>query len=186
MDYFSIIHKYIPPSSPVYPFYIVHVTLVTAKALAIADNLGFSETQKAFVEEAGMLHDIGIIRVNAPDIHCRGSMDYVMHIKEGKKILEAEGLPNHARVAENHFGVGGITAEEIRNSGLKLPAENIICHNIEDKVISYADLFFSKNPAFIFNEIPLNQLREKLKSYGSRQAKIFELWRNEFEAVTEG
>ncbi len=180
MDYFSIIHKYIPPSSPVYHFYIIHVTLVTAKALAIANRLEFSEEQKRFVEEAGMLHDIGIIRVNAPDINCRGSLAYVMHIKEGKKILEAEGLPEHARVAENHFGVGGITKEEIENADLKLPPENIMCQRIEDKVISYADLFYSKNPNKIFNEIPLDALKLKLDSYGTRQRQIFELWHKEF------
>ncbi len=180
MDYFSIIHKYIPPSSPVYHFYIIHVTLVTAKALAIADRLEFSESQKKFVEEAGMLHDIGIVRVNATDIHCRGSLSYVMHIKEGKKILEAEGLPEYARVAENHFGVGGITKEEIENAELQLPVENIICQRIEDKVISYADLFYSKNPNKIFNEIPLDKLRAKIHTYGSRQKQIFELWHKEF------
>ena len=181
MDYFSIIHKYIPPSSPVYPYYIVHVTLVTAKALAIANKLGFSAQQKQFVEEAGMLHDIGIIRVNAPDIHCRGSLPYVMHIKEGRKILEAEGLPDHARVAETHFGVGGITKDEVANSGLQLPPEDILCKEIEDKVISYADLFFSKNPELIFNEIPIEMLTEKVKSYGPRQEQIFKLWHEEFK-----
>ncbi len=180
MDYFSIIHKHIPPSSPVYHFYLIHVTLVTAKALAIADCLGFSAGQKKFVEEAGMLHDIGIIRVNAPEIHCRGRLSYVMHIKEGKKILEAEGLPEHARVAENHFGVGGMTKDEIEKAELQLPLEDIVCQRIEDKVISYADLFFSKNPENIFKELPLEILREKLKSYGSRQKQIFELWHQEF------
>lgn len=180
MDYFSIIHKYIPPNSPVYPYYLVHVTLVTAKALKIAAVLGFSDEQRQFVEEASMLHDIGIIRVNAADINCRGSLPYVMHIKEGKKILEAEGLPEHARVAENHFGIGGITKDEIENSDLKLPFEDIICNRIEDKVISYSDLFFSKNPVNIFNESSVQEVREKIKNYGSRQEQIFELWHSEF------
>ena len=181
MDYFSIIHKYIPPSSPVYHFYIVHVTLVTAKALAIADKLGFTGSQKTFVEEAGMLHDIGIIRVNAPDIHCRGSLSYVMHIKEGKKILEAEGLSEHARVAENHFGVGGIMKDEIKRAKLQLPLEDIVCQRIEDKVISYADLFYSKNPKYIFHETPLDLLKQKVKLYGPRQEQIFDLWHREFD-----
>ena len=180
MDYFSIIHKYIPPSSPVYPYYIVHVTLVTAKALRIADRLAFSDEQKQFIEEASMLHDIGIIRVHAPDIHCRGSLPYVMHIKEGRKILEAEGLPNHARIAENHFGIGGIKKDEIENSGVKLPFEDIVCNQIEDKVINYSDLFFSKNPSKFFNESSLKRVREKVKNYGSRQQQIFELWHSEF------
>ncbi|MDA0194199.1 MAG: HD domain-containing protein [Bacteroidetes bacterium] len=180
MDYFSIIHKYIPPNSPVYPYYIVHVTLVTAKALKIADHMGFSNEQKQFVEEAAMLHDIGIIRVNAADINCRGSLPYVMHIKEGKKILEAEGLASHARIAENHFGIGGITKDEIEESGLKLPLEDIVCKQIEDKVISYSDLFFSKNPSKIFNESSVREVREKIKNYGSRQQQIFELWHHEF------
>lgn len=127
-----------------------------------------------------MLHDIGIIRVNAPDINCRGRLPYVMHIKEGKKILEAEGLPDHARVAENHFGVGGITKQEIESADLQLPQEDIICKQMEDKVISYSDLFYSKNPQYIFHEASLKRVREKVKTYGTRQKQIFDLWQKEF------
>ena len=180
MDFFSIIHKYIPPSSPVYQYYIIHVTLVTAKALGIAERLGFSQSQKDFVKEACMLHDIGIIRVNAPEINCRGSLHYIMHIKEGKKILESEGLREHARVAENHFGVGGITKEEIRNAKLPLPEEDINCTRLEDKVISYSDLFYSKSPQHIFSESSVERVRKKVKGYGVRQHQIFELWHKEF------
>ena len=65
-------------------------------------------------------------------------------------------------------------------SDLKLPLEEIVCKQIEDKVISYSDLFFSKNPSKIFNESSAKKVREKIKSYGSRQEQIFELWHNEF------
>ena len=183
MDYLSIIHKYIAPSSPVYQFYIIHVTLVTAKALSIAERLGFSRKQKQFIEEAAMLHDIGIIRVNAPEINCRGSLPYEMHVKEGKKILQSEGLDDHARIAENHFGVGGITKKEIMQANLRLPPEDIACTQLEDKIISYADLFFSKSPADIFQEASLERVREKISKYGPRQQQIFELWYEEFDQL---
>ncbi|HPD42609.1 MAG TPA: phosphohydrolase, partial [Anaerolineae bacterium] len=66
IPYFEIIHKYIPPNSLTYAYYLPHVAAVTAKALRIAYRLGLDATQRRFIEEAAMLHDIGIVRVHAP------------------------------------------------------------------------------------------------------------------------
>ena len=121
VNYMRIIHKYIQPYTQVYQLYIIHVTLVTAKALKIARKLKLSKVQQRFIEEACMLHDIGIIKVNSRKIGCHGELPYIQHIVEGKKILEAEGLPAHAKIAENHIGVGGLTKEEIIAKKLLLP-----------------------------------------------------------------
>src|SRR5437762_10894206 len=121
VDYFRIIHKYINPRSFTYRIYIVHVSLVTSKALKIAKHLKLDGDRRRFIEEAAMLHDIGIIHVKAKEIGCRGKLPYICHISEGRKILEAEGLPLHAKIAENHIGVGGLTLEEIINEKLPLP-----------------------------------------------------------------
>ena len=52
IDYFTIIHKYIPPDTSLYRVYIPHVSLVTAKALTLAKRLGLSKAQRRFIEEA--------------------------------------------------------------------------------------------------------------------------------------
>jgi uncharacterized protein len=181
LDYFRIIHKYIPPYSLTYRIYITHVTLVTAKALQIARRLKLSAEQQHFIEEACMLHDIGIIHVKAKEIGCTGEMPYIYHITEGRKILEAEGLPLHARIAENHIGVGGLTKKEIIEGKIPLPQRDMLCETIEEKIISYADLFYSKNPKRLFVEKPLKQVQAKVKKYGKRQEKLFKEWYKLFE-----
>ncbi|RYD76347.1 MAG: HD domain-containing protein [Sphingobacteriales bacterium] len=181
LDYFKIIHKYIPPYSLTYRIYITHVTLVTAKALDIARRLKLSPEQQQFIEEACMLHDIGIIKVNAEEIGCHGDLPYIAHIIEGRKILEDEGLPLHAKIAENHVGVGGLTKKEITDGKIPLPQRDIICETIEEKIISYADLFYSKNPRKLFAEKPLKQVQAKVKKYGKRQEKLFKEWYKLFE-----
>ena len=181
VDYFKIINKYISPYSPTYNIYVVHVSLVTAKAIKIARHLGLSADQQRFIEEACMLHDIGIVHVKAKEIFCNGEMPYIYHIVEGRKILEAEGLPLHARIAENHIGLGGLTKEEIIRDKIPLPHRDMLCETIEEKIISYADLFYSKNPRRIFIEKSLKQVRAKVKGYGKREEKLFKEWYEMFE-----
>jgi uncharacterized protein len=176
-----IIHKHIPPYSPTYRIYLPHVVLVTAKALKIARRLKLKAEQQLFIEEAGMLHDIGIVHVNAEKMGCHGTLPYICHITEGRKILEEEGLPRHALVAENHIGVGGLTKEEIIEEKLPLPHRDMLCSTIEEKIISYADLFYSKNPKKIFVEKPIKQVRDKVKKYGKREEKLFKEWSKMFE-----
>lgn len=181
LNYFEIIHEIIPPDSAAYPIYITHVTLVTAKALKIAQKLKISVEKQQFIEEAAMLHDIGIMKTNAPDIGCFGELDYICHVKEGEKILLERNLPKHAEIALNHVGIGGLTVEEIRENNFPLPAEDIICETIEAKIISYADMFYSKNPKNYWIEKPIEKVLRKAKKYGTRQAKLFEEWREMFE-----
>jgi uncharacterized protein len=181
VDYFKIINKYISPNSPTYNIYVVHVSLVTAKAIKIARHLGLSADQQRFIEEACMLHDIGIVHVKAKEIGCNGEMPYIYHIVEGRKILEAEGLPLHARIAENHIGLGGLTKEEIIKDKIPLPHRDMLCETIEEKIISYADLFYSKNPRRIFIEKTLKQVKAKVKGYGKREEKLFREWSEMFE-----
>jgi len=181
INYYRIIQKYIPPYSVTYSIYITHVTLVTAKALEIARRLKLTKEQQQFIEEACMLHDIGIIKVDAPEIGCTGELPYIQHIVEGRKILEAEGLPLHAKIAENHIGVGGLSKREIVEGKISLPQRDMLCESIEEKIISYADLFYSKNPKRLFIEKPLKQVQAKVKKYGKRQEKLFKEWHKLFE-----
>lgn len=176
LDYHSLIIKYIKPDTFAYRIYITHVTLVTAKALEIAERLKLSLSQKRFIEEAAMLHDIGIIATNSEDIGCYGELPYACHIIEGRKILEEEGLPLHARVAENHIGVGGLLKSEIIENKMPLPHKDILCSTIEEKIISFADLYFSKNPKRVFLEKTQGQVKQKVKQYGKRQEKTFKEW----------
>ena len=181
VDYFKIIQNHIPVYSLAYRIYVPHVTLVTAKAIKIAKKLKLKPEQIRFIEEAGMLHDIGIIKVKSIKIGCLGELPYIQHIVEGRKILEAEGLPLHAKIAENHIGVGGLTKDEIIKNKLLLPQRDMLCETIEEKIISYADLFYSKNPKRIFMEKSIKVVKAKVKGLGDRQQKLFDKWYKQFE-----
>jgi len=179
IDYFGIIQKHINPGSEAYHFYIVHAVLVTAKALRIGRKIGLSSEQLNFIEEAAMLHDIGMINTREKEIGCMGDKPYILHIIEGEKILRSEGLQDHARVAKNHIGVG-ITKSEIIEKELPLPSEDIVAEKTEDRVISYSDLFYSKTPGLIWQERSLGETIENLRRLGDRQLKIFHEWHLEF------
>jgi uncharacterized protein len=58
---------------------IEHSRLVAAKALRIVDSLRRPDIDRRFVEEAALLHDIGVCRTAAPGIGCFGTEPYIRH-----------------------------------------------------------------------------------------------------------
>ena len=73
MDYQAIIDKYYPEDNELKHILMVHSRLVADKALAIVDKHPELGADRQFVEEAAMIHDIGIFRCNAPAIRIDGS-----------------------------------------------------------------------------------------------------------------
>ena len=55
---------------------LVHSRSVTDKALALAKKHPELDLDLNFIEEAAMLHDIGIFLTDAPDIQCFGTHPY--------------------------------------------------------------------------------------------------------------
>lgn len=149
MDPIAIIEKYYGEGNPfgnsreLHNTLLVHSRMVADKALRCAKKCNL-EIDLKFVEEAALLHDIGIFRCNAPDIYCEGELTYICHGIEGRAILDAEGLPRHALVCERHTGAG-LTIEDIKSQNLPLPLRDMTPQTIEEKLICYADKFFSKS-----------------------------------------
>ena len=143
VDYLSIIAKYYKPGTDLYNLLILHSRQVAELAMWLADSASVA-IDKEFVYEAAMLHDIGVILTDAPSIHCHGSEPYMRHGLIGKAMLEREGLPRHALVCERHVGTG-LTAQEIATQGLPLPAVDMVPVTNEEKLVCYADNFFSKS-----------------------------------------
>ena len=108
MDYIKLIDKYYADAPELRHILVTHSRQVADRALQIIDahpewtEQGLVDRQ--FVEEAAMLHDIGIIFCNAPKIYCNGSHKYIEHGYLGAELLRQEGLPKHALVAERHTG----------------------------------------------------------------------------------
>lgn len=161
----GIIESYYADAPELKQLLLTHSEAVTRKAIACANDRGFThDLDLEFVEEAALLHDIGIFLTDAPSILCHGTLPYICHGIAGAGILEAEGLPRHARVAERHTGAG-LTKEDIILQNLPLPHENFLPETPEEKLICYADKFFSKSgdPR---KEKSLEKVMTQMKAHG--------------------
>lgn len=170
----EIIAKYYKPRSKAYKILVSHSNLVTEKALKIAQNHKELLPDRIFIEEASMLHDIGIFKTNAPDLYCFGEYPYLCHGYLGREILVAEGYPEHGLVCERHTGVG-ITIEEIISNKLPLPLRDYMPVSVEEQIICFADKFFSKS-GDIFREKTVGDVRKSMQKYGSKNVARFNEW----------
>jgi len=171
----DIIRKYYPPYSKAHYFLIHHSSLVAKKALELAQGVSYLKPNLEFIEEASLLHDIGIFLCNAPKLGCSGHKEYVCHGYLGRELLDREGLPRHALVCERHVGMG-ITVEEIKTNNLPLPLREMIPVSPEEKIICFADKFYSKNEHDLLHEKPLEKVREVIRGYGEGKLKLFDEW----------
>ena len=173
MDYQVIINKYYPEDNELRHILLVHSRAVADKALAIADRHPALSLDRQFIEEAAMLHDIGIVRCNAPGIQCFGTEPYICHGRIGAEMLRAEGFPRHARVCERHTGAG-ITRSQIIAQKLPLPQQDFLPETMEEKVICYADKFFSKS--HLDEEKTVEQAIASLSKFGEEGVARFREW----------
>lgn len=177
MDPLALLARYFPQPQA---FAIVaeHSRMVAAKAVGVAMALD-PPVDVRFVEEAALLHDIGICRINAPGIGCFGTDPYITHGIHGRAILEAEGMPRHALVCERHIGVG-LTAEDIATQRLPLPLHDMTPTTVEEEIICFADLFYSKKTGALAREKDIEAVRAGLRNFGEHKVRIFDAWLGRF------
>jgi hypothetical protein len=178
MDYQQIIDKYYPEDNRLRDIYMTHSTLVMKRAVRICDHHPELNLDRRFIIEAAMLHDIGIFKCDAPGIQCFGKAPYLTHGRIGAELLRAEGLPKHARVCERHTGAG-ITKEEILRLNLPLPPQDFLPETMEEKVICYADKFYSKTRPE--QEKTIEQAEKSLQRFGEAGLERFKSWERLFE-----
>jgi uncharacterized protein len=174
MDPLAIIKKHYAPYPVALEFLLRHSEMVARKALEVARSVGHLGPDMAFIEEAAMLHDIGIFLTDAPHLGCMGERPYICHGYLGRELLEAEGLPSHALVAERHVGVG-LTAGDISGNGLPLPVRDMSPLSLEERIVCYADKFYSKDGEPL-REKPLERVREMVAGYGLEKLETFDGW----------
>ena len=173
MDPLEIIEKYYDTQSDAYRILINHSRSVTDKALSIAKAHPEMHLDIAFIEEAAMLHDIGIIFCNAPEIDCHGTYEYICHGYLGADMLRKEGYPRHALVCERHTGTG-ISLQMIEKNKLPLPHRDFLPVSQEEQLICFADKFFSKTK--LNKEKNINKIQDSLKKYGEDTVFRFNHW----------
>ena len=173
MNVLKIIEKYYQEQSDLYHVLVKHSRSVADKALGIARLHPEMNIDLAFIEEAAMLHDIGILFCHAPDIHCHGTYDYICHGYLGAKLLQYEKLPRHALVCERHTGTG-ITIKTVIEKKLPLPHRDFVPVTLEEQIICFADKFFSKTN--LDKEKPIDTIQKTLRKHGEEAVLRFNSW----------
>lgn len=179
----DIIEKYYRPESFAHRVLIRHCRLVAEAAVEIAGRVPHLSPDVAFIYEAAMLHDIGILYTNAPEIGCFGKYPYVCHGYLGRKLLEKHGLHDHGLVCERHVG-GGLNAADIKFQGLDLPDRDMVPETVEEKIICFADSFFSKTPPPEGTRRTVDEAIAWSKKRGEYRAERFCRWLEIFGGVS--
>jgi len=164
MDYLSIINKYYPENDELRQLLLKHSRQVADRCLQIAKKHKELPVDVQFLEEAAMLHDIGICRCDAPSIYCHGTEPYIRHGVIGGEMLRQEGFERHARVCERHTGTG-------------LPGYEP--ETLEEQIVCYSDKFYSKSaPDHVRSVLETAQSLEK---FGHEGVKKFLSWSERFD-----
>ena len=154
MNPIDIISKYYPAESDAYHILVTHSRSVADKALNLARMHPEMNLDIPFIEEAAMLHDIGIFLCNAD-------------------LMRKEGFPRHALVCERHTGTG-ITREMIEERHLPLPSRVMVPVSLEEQLICFADKFYSKTK--LDKEKSVEKVKQGLSKYGEDTVIRFDNW----------
>lgn len=176
--YQEIIDHYYPQDDALRRLLLLHSRQVADRCLDIVRRHPELPADAAFLEEAAMLHDIGVFRCHAPSIHCHGSEPYLRHGLIGGQLLREQGLPRHARVAERHTGTG-LTREQIEQQHLPLPPADYVPETLEEQIICYADKFYSKSAPYRVSTVA--DVARSLEKFGTEGVEKFMKWAERFE-----
>ncbi len=173
MNPLQIIDKYYPEENELKRILLIHSRSVAGKALSIARKHPELELDTEFIEEASMLHDIGIFLTDADGIHCFGKHPYICHGYLGSELLKNEGFPRHALVCERHTGAG-ISLAQIESMQLPIPHREMIPVSLEEQVVCFADKFFSKTR--LTTEKSVEKAIKSIARYGNEGLERFNHW----------
>ena len=120
MNPIALIDKYYPEDNELKKILLKHSSSVADKALEMARKHPELNLDMQFIEEAAMLHDIGIFLTDADDIYCYGTYPYICHGYLGADLVRKEGFPRHALVCERHTGAG-LSLKTIIDRDLPVP-----------------------------------------------------------------
>ena len=179
MDAEAVLRAHYPADSLALRILLEHGRLVAGKALRAADAVAHLSPDRAFIRQAALLHDIGIRFTDAPGLGCTGKFPYICHGYLGRELLEGQGFFRHALVCERHVGVG-ISRGDILRQGLPLPLRDMLPVTIEEKIVCYADKFFSKNGGGPVREKRVAEIARALARHGPGKAEKFLRWAKRF------
>lgn len=177
IDWICLYDKYYADNKPLYDLLMTHSRCVADKALTISLSHPELGADNTFVEEAAMLHDIGIYLTDAPPIHCSGTNPYIAHGYLGAELLRTEGLPRHALVCERHTGTG-LSLQTIIDRNLPIPHRDMRPVSVEEVLVCFADKFYSKTRPSI--EKSVSDVERSLSRFGTEEVERFREWCERF------
>ena len=181
MNPIDILAEYYDSRSKTFNILVEHGRQVADKALLAAEQVAHRKPDLEFLENAAMLHDIGILATDTPGLGCRGKHPYIRHGVLGRRMLEKVGVSEYGLICERHVGVG-ISADDVNRFRLPLPARDMIPVTIEEQIICYADKFFSKNGnGKKTEEKSVDAIISQLKPFGLDKVDRFQSWVDVFE-----
>ena len=178
MNVYEIIDKYYPLDNELKDIFMIHAQKVAEFALDMAKRHPELDLDLQFIEEAAMLHDLGIFLTDAPRIHCYGTAQYLCHGYLGAEILRSLGFERHARVCERHTGTG-LLKEQILANGWDLPAMDLVPETLEEQLICFADKFFSKTK-YLHTPRTLVQVVDSMAKISEESAEKVRIWASMF------
>lgn len=177
MDAIALINKYYPEENELKYILLTHSRSVADKALWIADRHPELNLDRQFLEEAALLHDIGIFLTDADGIHCYGTHPYICHGYLGSELMQREGYLRHAMVCERHTGAG-LSLESIVRQHLPVPHRDMVPVSLEEQVVCFADKFFSKT--HLDREKSVEKALKSIAKYGDEGVARFNEWCERF------
>ena len=184
----EIIGKYYPSDDNLRRLLLHHSRQVAERVEKIVRRHPEWEVDSSFLEDAAMLHDVGIFRCDAPGIHCHGNAPYLHHGILGAEILRHEAVnaaaalrPRYeqlARIGERHTGTG-LTAEQLEILNIHVASPDLMPETLEDQIVCYADKFYSKSHPE--RERTIEQTIESLRKFGEDGVPKFCEWARRFE-----
>jgi uncharacterized protein len=127
-----------------------------------------------------MLHDIGIIRCDAPGIHCHGTEPYIRHGVIGATLLTSfKGRDLTVANPKSPFKADLESLSRVcaRHTGTGLPG--LEPETLEEQIICYADKFFSKTK--LDKEKTFDEACRSLMKFGEKGVRKFEAWHKKFQ-----
>lgn len=173
MNPLALIDKYYPVENELKHILLTHSRSVADKALEMAGKHPELNLDLQFVEEAALLHDIGIFKTDAPDICCFGTYPYICHGYLGADLMRQEGFLRHALVCERHTGAG-ITLKSMEEQKLPLPHREMVPVSLEEQLVCFADKFYSKT--HLDREKTVEKARKSIAKYGEDGVARFDGW----------
>jgi uncharacterized protein len=181
MDCQAIIDKYYPEeddcgqqSCDLRRLLIKHSRQVADRCLLICDRHPELAIDHTLVEQAAMLHDIGIRWCHAPSIFCYGTEPYIKHGPIGADLLRREGTTANGGVAMEYELLARVAE---RHTGTGLPGFEP--QTLLEQVVCYADKFYSKSrPDRVLTVVEAAQSLEK---FGHKGVVKFLEWARRFE-----